>query len=194
MTLPSCAGTPLAVSRSLTAPSVSRLLSGLRTGKGLTMNPTILLAAADRPHWLGRLGLIDGPPGTTLHSAILGLRGGMPVWLAVLLLLLCAGGAVYLCLRESAKLNLAWRLILAGLRSALIALVLLLLLRPVILGEFVGQRPRPVVLLIDDSQSMSRVDRRTTDADKVRVAVARGLVPPSANVGDASALRSLTPE
>jgi hypothetical protein len=158
------------------------------------MIPTILLAAADRPHWLGRLGLIDGPPGTTLHSASLGLRGGMPVWLAVILLVLCAAGAVYLYLRESAKLSLAWRLILAGLRSALIGLVLLLLLRPVILGEFVGQRARPVVLLIDDSQSMSRIDRRTTDADKVRVAVSKGLVPPSANVSDASVLQPLPPE
>ncbi|HWB53755.1 MAG TPA: heavy metal translocating P-type ATPase, partial [Tepidisphaeraceae bacterium] len=46
----------------------------------------------DRPNWLGRLGLIDGPPGTTLHSASLGLRGGMPIWLAMLLLALAVGG------------------------------------------------------------------------------------------------------
>lgn len=158
------------------------------------MNPTYLLAATDSPHWLDRFGLIASPSGTALQSASLSLRGGMPIWLAVLLLLLGAAGAVYFYLRENARLHVVVRLLLAGLRAALIALVLLLLLRPVILGEFVGHRPRPVVVLIDDSESMKLEDRRTTEADKVRVAVARGLVAPTADVADPSVLRSLTPD
>src|SRR5262249_23464948 len=68
------------------------------------------------------------------------------------------------------------------------------LLKPVIVGEFAGHHPRPVVVLIDDSQSMSRADRRTTDADKARVAIARDLVPPATSVTDAPALLSLTPD
>ncbi|MFO0843879.1 MAG: VWA domain-containing protein [Gemmataceae bacterium] len=48
--------------------------------------------------------------------------------------------------------------------------MLALLLRPVLLAEFTGERPRPVVLLFDASQSMSQRDRRVSDSDRQRVA------------------------
>ena len=56
------------------------------------------------------------------------------------------------------------------------ALVLLLLMRPMLLAEFKGERPAGVVLLLDNSQSMTQQDRRLIAADKFRVAIAKGLV------------------
>jgi hypothetical protein len=125
------------------------------------------------PHWLQRLGLVSAPDGTALRAAELSLRGGFPWWLAALALVLTGGWAFYLYTKENAKLTLMRRVSLALLRTALIGLVLAFLLRPVLLAEYVGQRPRAVVLLLDDSQSMSQRDRRVTDADKMRIAVAR---------------------
>jgi hypothetical protein len=151
------------------------------------------MLASGSPHWLGRLGLVESPPGTTLESASLSLRGGLPWWLALLLLLLGGGLAVFFYFRESSRLSLPLRLVLVGLRTALIALVLLLLLRPTLLAQLAGERPRGVVVLVDNSQSMSRADRRVSDRDRLRVAIARGLVPAATAIGDTSVLARLTP-
>src|SRR5262245_57975087 len=99
---------------------------------------------------LGRLGLIEAPPGTTLTDAELSLRGALPLWLAGALLLGAGLLVVLLYLREYARLGTGRRLLLAGIRLSLVALVLVLLLRPVLLAEFTGERPRPVVVLLDD--------------------------------------------
>lgn len=125
-------------------------------------------------HWLERLRLIDTPDGTTLRAADLTFRGGFPWWVAVVAVLLAAGAALYLYANENAKLGWVRRVLLAILRTALISLVLLLLLRPVLLAEFDGSRPRPVVLLVDGSQSMGQVDRRVSERDRDRLALARG--------------------
>lgn len=137
------------------------------------------------PHWLQRLGLVTAPDGTVLRSAELGLRGGFPLWLAVAALVLAGGWALYLYFHENAKLGLVRPVVLGLLRTSIVALLLALLLRPVLLAEFAGERPRPAVLLFDASQSMSQRDRRVTDADKQRVAIARG-VAPSSDIDDAS--------
>jgi hypothetical protein len=59
-----------------------------------------------------------------------------------------------------------------------------LLFRPVLLAEFHGERPRGVALLLDNSQSMKQQDRRLSDTDKLRVAIAQNLVPPRTSMGE----------
>ena len=78
------------------------------------------------------------------------------------------------------------------LRTALIGLVLVLLLRPVLLAEFNGNRPRSVVLLIDDTQSMTQADRRVSDHDHLRVAIAKDLIPPTSPITDSAPLAKLS--
>jgi hypothetical protein len=142
-------------------------------------------------HWIQRFHLIDAPEHTSLHAAELSWRGLFPVWLAVLLLIIAAVGVVFLYRRENAKLSRFRRALLAGLRIALIALVLVLLSRPVLIAEFHGERPRGVVLLIDDTESMKQRDRRISDADRLRVAIARGLLPSNTSLGDVMRLSAL---
>jgi hypothetical protein len=144
-------------------------------------------------NWLQKLHLIEAPEGTSLRSAELSLRGLLPLWLALLLLVVGAAGALVLYFRENARIGVARRVLLALLRTALIALVLALLLRPVLLAEFHGERPRAVVLLLDDTQSMKQQDRRLSTRDRLRVAIARGLVPPTTSLDDASALARVAP-
>src|SRR5262249_45338851 len=48
----------------------------------------------------------------------------------------------------------------------------------VLLAEFQGRRAQGIALLLDNSQSMRQQDRRLSAADRLRVAIATGLVPP----------------
>lgn len=131
-------------------------------------------------HLLG----IETPENTRLQSAELVLRGVGPIWLVILLVVALVGAALVVLFYSLEKGTMGWprRLLMIGLRVLLICLVLLLLLRPVLLTEFQGERPRHIVLLLDNSQSMKLQDRRLTDADKMRVALAKGLVPLSTSV------------
>jgi hypothetical protein len=145
-------------------------------------------------NWLQRLNPIEAPENTTLYTAELSWRGLLPVWLAALLLLAAAAGVVFLYRRENARLGTLRRAILAGLRIALIALVLVLLSRPVLIAEFHGERPRGIVLLIDDTESMKQRDRRVSEADRMRVALARGLLPLDAALTDVNRLSAIPTE
>jgi hypothetical protein len=147
--------------------------------------------ATTLPHWLQRLGLVEAPEGTALRAAELSLRGPLPAWLALAAVITAAAGAFYLYGREDARLGVFRRSALALLRAALIGLVVLLLLRPVLLAEFEGHRPRAVVVLVDASQSMGQADRRVSQADRVRLAIARGLVAPTTAIDDRSALSGI---
>jgi hypothetical protein len=145
-------------------------------------------------HWLQRLHLIDTPEHTSLYSAELNWRGLLPVWLAALLLVAASTGVLILYRRENARLTTLRRSILAGLRIALIALVLVLLSRPVLIAEFHGERPRGIVLMIDDTDSMKQRDRRVSDADRIRVALARGLLPLGVSISDTNSLLAVSNE
>lgn len=144
--------------------------------------------------WFQRLLLRDAPENTTLQGAELSLRGLIPIWLAGLLLAACAGGIFWLYFQERVRLSLGRRLVLALLRTAAVGLVLVLLLRPVLLAEFKGERPRSVVLLLDNTQSMQQQDRRVSSADRLRAAIARGQVPLHTAVTDSTALASVHAE
>ena len=126
-------------------------------------------------HLVDLLG-IEAPANTHLQGAEFSLRGLLPWWLAVVLLLALAVGVLRLYRLEK---GIRWprRILMAALRFGVLALLVVLLLRPVLLAEFAGQKPRSVVLLLDNSQSMKQQDRRLTKADKLRVALANGLLP-----------------
>jgi putative glutamine amidotransferase len=132
--------------------------------------------------WLYRLLSADAPEHTTLQAAGLSFRGLFPGWVAVLVLAATAAGLFWLYARERARLNPLRRSVLALLRTATVGLVLLLLLRPVLVASFGGERPRGVVLLIDNSQSMTLQDRRLTPLDRSRVDVAEGRLAPDAAI------------
>ncbi|MCI0684944.1 MAG: hypothetical protein L0Y71_22845 [Gemmataceae bacterium] len=140
---------------------------------------------------LAKLLAVDAPANTSLTSAELHFRGLVPWWLAVLLLLALAAGIVYLYRLERGTFGRVRRAVMIGLRVALLALLLFLLARPVLLAEFEGQRPRDVVFLLDNSQSMTQQDRRLSEADKFRVALARNLVPITTNIADEQSLANL---
>lgn len=145
-------------------------------------------------HWLQRLNPIEAPEHTTLQAAELSWRGLLPVWLAVLLLVAASAGVVFLYRRENARLGVLRRAVLAGLRIALLALVLVLLSRPVLIAEFHGERPRGIALLIDDTESMKQRDRRVSDDDRMRVALARGLLPFNVSLSDVNRLSAISTE
>jgi hypothetical protein len=75
-----------------------------------------------------------------------------------------------------------------------LALVLALLLRPVLLAEFQGERPRAVVLLLDGTRSMQQQDRRLSAPDRLRVAIARGVVPPASRLDDSGLIDQFSSE
>ncbi len=137
------------------------------------------LATNNLPGWLGRILAVDVPPDATVEAVELSCRGTLPWLLIVPLCLLLVAGIVALYATERGTLGWMRRSLAIALRMSLIALLLLLLTRPVLSLVLKRERPRGVVVLLDNSQSMKLVDRRLTDADRLRVAIARGLVPPT---------------
>ncbi len=144
--------------------------------------------------WLNELLGVKAPAGTTLKSAELAFRGLFPWWLAALLVVLLGAGIVALYWLERARIGPLRRSLMAGLRVALVLLLVLLLFRPMLLSDFEGERPQPIALLIDNSQSMKQQDRRMSQADLLRVAIARGLVPPTTRVKGTDSLSDVPPD
>ena len=112
-----------------------------------------------------------GIPITPLF-ADLALRGWFPLWLAVTLGVVATAGTVFLYLNESGRLPLWRRLLLAITRIGILGSVLFLALRPTIIRQRTDDRPRPVALLVDESQSMQTRDPRNNLAERWRVGVA----------------------
>ncbi len=102
----------------------------------------------------------------------LAFRGWFPAWLAALMGVAAVAAVVVVYLRESGRLPTWRRLLLAGLRALTLSSILLLLLKPTLLWESREDRPRPIAVLADDSQSMTTREARTTPADRWRMAVA----------------------
>jgi uncharacterized membrane protein len=145
-------------------------------------------------NFLAKLLAVDTPPNTALASAELHFRGLAPWWLIILLLVALTWGVIYLYRLEKGTFGAVRRAIMVGLRVAILALLLFLLARPMLLAEFEGQRPRGVVLLLDNSQSMTQQDHRLTEADKFRVSLAKNLIPLSTPIADVKSLSNLPAE
>jgi uncharacterized membrane protein len=128
---------------------------------------------------------VAGPPYekevVKLETALFGelaARGFFPVWLAVVMAVMALIAVGLLYRREAGRVPPWRRAGLAALRGLALATILFLLLRPTLVTDVRGETPKPVVLLVDDSQSMQTRDPRLTIPDKWRAAVAYGLLPP----------------
>jgi uncharacterized membrane protein len=134
---------------------------------------------------------IDAPPHASIQGLDLSFRGLTSPGLVILLLallLVANAGIVVLYLFERSRMGIVRRLLLAGLRIAAVNLLILLLFLPVLIIEFQGKRPRGVVLMLDNSQSMAQEDQRVTAQDRLRVAIAEGLLPPGTAVPETGSM------
>ena len=121
---------------------------------------------------------VDLPANTDagLGPLVLDYRGMMPWWLGLLFVVVLGSGAFLLYTFEK---TIGWfrRILLFLIRTVVLGLLVWLLLRPVLLLEFNSERPKTVYFLLDNSQSMTQQDRRVTNRDRLRVAIAEGKMP-----------------
>jgi hypothetical protein len=137
---------------------------------------------------------VDVPENTALTSAELTFRGYLPVWLGILALVVLAGVILFLYTLERGTMGWPRRILMVLLRTALLALIVILMFRPVLLAEFRGERDRHISVLLDNSQSMKQQDRRVTEEDRARVGIAKGLLPLETNLQEIKSLANLPPE
>jgi uncharacterized membrane protein len=114
--------------------------------------------------------------------AALAFRGWFPVWAAVMLGLLATGAAIALYYRESATIPVWRRGLLATIRILILISIIFLALRPTIVREIQRQRPRPVIVLLDNSQSMTLRDPRPAAVDRIRAAIALDRIAPESRL------------
>lgn len=105
-------------------------------------------------------------------------RGSFIPWVAILLGALAAVAVVVLYVKESAKLPIVPRTVMALVRTAIVVVIAFLLMRPVWVAEEKRDKVRPVAVLIDVSASMDNADPRPSLEDQGRAAIAFGLVDP----------------
>lgn len=120
------------------------------------------------------------PSGATWHDASWSLRASPSWWLLIPLALLGLVSIVWFYRRE--KLSRLARTTLITLRTATFLILALLICRPTLEATLQTERQRPIVLLIDNSLSMSLQDPRPTPADKLRLAMLTGLIPLSQGI------------
>lgn len=108
------------------------------------------------------------------------LRGFVPTWVAVTLAVACALFATLAYRREAGRVA-AWRRgLLAVIRVGTLAALVALATKPALVRDVRGTKPRPVVILADDSQSMTARDPRPLLLDQFRAALAFNVVAPDA--------------
>lgn len=96
--------------------------------------------------------------------------GDLALWQGLLLVLAVGGVSWWLYWRESRELNGPARWLLPTLRSAAIALALLVLTAPVLHHRYREGKPGRLRILIDASRSMSVTDRQFDDQKKLQIA------------------------
>lgn len=119
------------------------------------------------------------------------LRGWFPWWLAATLGGLAVAAVIVLYIKEAGRLGVPARVALAAVRVVTVAVVAFLLLRPVWVREQSGEKARPIVVLLDVSQSMENHDPRPGTPDQGRAAIAMGLTDPDKGLPDLSVITSL---
>ncbi len=106
-------------------------------------------------------------------------RGTLSWWIAGPLIVFAIVTVFVVYFREAMKINAAQRIVMAVLRGLALACIILLLLKPVkVSKEETRNRELPIVVMVDASQSMTQRDPRTTIEDRMRLAIARKIVPP----------------
>src|SRR5438874_506981 len=114
-----------------------------------------------------------------IAKASLEFHGGVN-WGWFILLLLAVTGLIWWFYRDSpVHITGPRKIALAALRIAFIALLLLLLVRPVLSFTVEGSVRRLLVLLVDSSSSMRIKDPRIDQADQKRAAIAMGEIDPA---------------
>lgn len=134
---------------------------------------------------------VDAPADARLQGLSVAFRGVTSPWACaglLVLLALVSGLIVLLYWRERGRARPWLRIAMAGMRLLVVNLVGLLLLLPIVVLDFEGQRPRPLCLLIDNSASMSQRDQRLAPQDKLRVAIAENLTAPDLPLSEGSSL------
>ena len=124
--------------------------------------------------------LVPSPPGGSTETALSfeGISGG---WAFLLLVALCA--AVWWGYRHGAgRISRGKRWMLMTLRMALAALFVLLLLRPVLMITLNDPVREKLLVVFDDSESMTIHDQRHDPPDLARAALAADLLPPDAGL------------
>ena len=124
--------------------------------------------------------LFPSPSGGSTDAAI-GYEGISWGWAFFLFLVL--GAAIWWMYRWGAPaLSRKQRGLLTGLRIALVALFLFLLVKPVLLLTLNDPVREKLLVLVDTTQSMQIKDHRVLNDDLNRAAIAAGLIAPTANV------------
>lgn len=135
--------------------------------------------------WWQRLLSIETPGNAQLEGIDWGVRGLSPVLWALGITLGAGLLAALLYRLEPNKLSFLRRLVLVLTRLAAITLLSCMVFRPIQCAAlFKGNRPRDVVVLLDNSQSMKQKDRRLSQADRARAAIASGKLPASTALND----------
>jgi hypothetical protein len=99
--------------------------------------------------------------------------------MALVLFVVLVGAVTWSYQKYAEKISTLARAGLIVLRGILIASLILLLVHPVLLVALEDNIRRPLLVLLDLSESMTLKDHRTTPDDQVRVAIARGTVDPA---------------
>src|SRR2546430_1066252 len=118
-------------------------------------------SSAGAPLFGAFFGLFDGD---LQYRGWLAQDWGYRVGLVVLMLVAVAAiGILYA--KESGRIGIFRRLMLAGVRVVTLLVIAFLLLRPVWVTEYKGDRRRPIAVLIDASESMNAKDPRPAAED-----------------------------
>ncbi len=131
------------------------------------------------------------PSGATLHDTSWSFRAVPSWWILVPLILALVAASVWFYRREKLSKPAFWSL--TTLRIVIFTTLILLICRPTLEATLQSTRPRPIVVLLDNSLSMALSDPRSQAADKLRVALVSQLVPPTQPI-DASSSLSQVPE
>jgi len=108
---------------------------------------------------------------------------------ALIIAAVIIAATIWIYLRTTPRLSKVQKAILVALRSVLLAMIVLMLMRPVLLLTVEGTIRRSLLVLIDSSQSMQIKDLRQDTDDLKRAAIARGQIDPKGGL-----TQSLPPE
>jgi hypothetical protein len=120
-----------------------------------------------------------GDDAVNVAKASLAFRGGVSVGWFIFFVLVLAGAIVWMYRSSPVGLSPARAYTLAALRVLFLALILVLLLRPVLALTVEGSVRRVLVMLLDNSSSMQIKDPRLDPADQKRAALALDLIDPT---------------
>ena len=93
-------------------------------------------------------------------------RGWFPWYLSLALGLIGVAAVVYLYVTESGRIGVFPRICMACVRTAIVVVVAVLLLRPVWINEHKGEKRRPVAVMLDVSESMKSEDPQPNKTER----------------------------